>query len=112
MVCGQTLRQVVAQLELELLQPCQYCKSDFYIVCFSHLRTLVHLTSDLKFIINSMRINFSGPGKGESCVFPFLYYEVTAYGCITYKEDWEVIFVSLVEEATQAFTTNLRSVLD
>ena len=23
-VCGQTLRQVVAQLELELLQPCQY----------------------------------------------------------------------------------------
>ena len=24
MVCGQTLRQVVAQLELELLRPCQY----------------------------------------------------------------------------------------
>ena len=23
-VCGQTLRQVVAQLELELLRPCQY----------------------------------------------------------------------------------------
>ena len=26
MVCGQTLRQVVAQLELELLRPCQFAK--------------------------------------------------------------------------------------
>ena len=65
----------------------------------------------VKAILYSIRFNFSGPAKGDSCVFPFLYYDVTAYGCITYMENWEVNFFFLLGEAIQAFTIYYQSEL-
>ena len=34
--------------------------------------------------------DFSGPGAGKPCVFPFRFEEVTAYGCIVYYEGEKV----------------------
>ena len=40
--------------------------------------------------------DFSGPGAGKPCVFPFKYYEVTAYGCIVYYEGEQVKQINLI----------------
>ena len=40
----------------------------------------------LKLLITKLR-NFSGPGAGMPCVFPFKFDNVTAYGCILWGED-------------------------
>ena len=37
---------------------------------------------DYHLCITKLR-DFSGSGAGKSCVFPFKYLDVTAYGCIT-----------------------------